>query len=668
MNAAGGNRLLVSSYLTLSSGQKVVCPEKPGELGLQYNEMLNGVAAAEIYERYLNRLTNGAQIVHPYINTIKSANTAPSQPGQLGLLADNLSEYEIPLIFMGNQDLPGTVSRPGVLIAMDSSGKIREGFTDARTYRVSSFSPTYFTTDYSFLYDETASFLRDKSGIIILDLGDLARLDKLYDNLPQEVYTKGKKELLAEIDLFVARLTALAMDQDAALLLVTPFPDKSSLKQGNTLTPVLFYQPGGREGLLTSASTKRTGVVTNLDIGPTILNFFGIPPSHDFIGAALTTHPYPNARAFLENMHEKIMVNYLQRPYLLKTYVILQIILVLAMLLLLLFRHPLLARIYPFVLTLSAGPLFFLLLPLLPSNNFVIRVSILLILASLLLWVFSQKKYTKEYLAALYLLTATLIAADLLLGAPLMKLSLLSYDPISGARYYGLGNEYMGVLLGSGLIGLMLTAEILKNRSPRYSAWHLLALITGFAALLLLAALPRWGTNIGGAVSFAGSLIILCLALYKIRINYKTAALICCSSLVLLFLLFYFDMQRPVEAQTHIGLTARLIRDEGIASLLPIISRKVAMNIKLIHYSLWTRVFLTFLAATVFMFLRPPGLMKKIFADYPYLKAGSIAGISGSLIALSVNDSGIVAAATTMIFVVPVLFYLFTERLLDKKE
>lgn len=665
MNSAGGNRVLPSSYLSISSGTKAVYPEKSGVLGLQKHEDLNGVTAVETYEHYLGTTSNEAQIVIPYFNIIKNANISQSRPG---LLADTLSEYDVPLLFIGNQDLPGAVSRPGVLTAMDSKGRIQEGFVDRRTYVVSSFSPTHYTVNYSFLYETAASFLQGRTGIIILDLGDLARLDNLNENLPAAVYTDSRKKLLEEIDSFLGYLIGLVDQKEAALLVLAPYPDIDNLLQGNMLTPVLFYNHGSVESLLSSTSTKRPGIITNLDIAPTILNFFGCRQTRGFVGSPIKTDVYPGARTYLEIIQNKILANYLQRPFLLKSYVILQIALVLSMLFLIFLRHRLLYWIYPFVLALPAGPLFFLVLPLVPSTSLIARTIVLLAAGSLVIFIFNRRTGALRSLTVLYLLTAAFIAGDLLLGSPLMKSSLLGYDPIAGARYYGLGNEYMGVLLGSGLIGITLLIEILKNHVHRHTTLYSFGFIAVLAGLVVLAASPRWGTNVGGGLAFLGSFIILGLLVYRVRLNCQTLALLGIGSLVFLSLLFYFDLQRPVDVQSHIGLTARLIREEGLASLLPIFSRKVLMNIKLIHYSLWTRVFLTFLAATAFIFSRPPGLMKKIFAEYPYLRAGSIAGICGSFIALVVNDSGIVAAATAMIFVAPTLLYLVTARLLELEE
>jgi len=41
-----------------------------------------------------------------------------------------------------------------------------------------------------------------------------------------------------------------------------------------------------------------------------------------------------------------------------------------------------------------------------------------------------------------------LIVGDIVLGNALMQVSILGYDPIVGARFYGIGNEYMGLLAG----------------------------------------------------------------------------------------------------------------------------------------------------------------------------------------------------------------------------
>ncbi|MGB9802178.1 MAG: hypothetical protein ACPLUI_00005, partial [Desulfofundulus sp.] len=57
-----------------------------------------------------------------------------------------------------------------------------------------------------------------------------------------------------------------------------------------------------------------------------------------------------------------------------------------------------------------------------------------------------------------------MILLDILLGGPLQKTAIMGYDPIVGARFYGIGNEYMGILIGSMIIG----STTLLTRLPQW--------------------------------------------------------------------------------------------------------------------------------------------------------------------------------------------------------
>ena len=55
-------------------------------------------------------------------------------------------------------------------------------------------------------------------------------------------------------------------------------------------------------------------------------------------------------------------------------------------------------------------------------------------------------------LAVCSLFTLVVIVCDLAWGGQLLKESLLSAYPLSGIRYYGIGNEYLGAALGFALM------------------------------------------------------------------------------------------------------------------------------------------------------------------------------------------------------------------------
>src|SRR2546423_13920266 len=66
--------------------------------------------------------------------------------------------------------------------------------------------------------------------------------------------------------------------------------------------------------------------------------------------------------------------------------------------------------------------------------------------------------------------TAAAIMADCLAGQPLMKLALFSFGQLKGIRFYGIGNEYMGTLVGVTLAVAFLTNSRQSADGSRQSA------------------------------------------------------------------------------------------------------------------------------------------------------------------------------------------------------
>lgn len=661
MNTGSANKRLSSAYLSISAGKRAAAPVG-GILAFQVSESHGKQLGGEIYKSFTGHDYQDSQIVFPYIHQFKIINSPDITPGLLG---KTLSRANIPVFLLGNQDLPNSPSRPGVLIGMDGEGKLSNGYIDQSVNQVSSFSPTYLTTNYDFIITKVNNFLENTQGLVIIDFGDLARLDSFTQDISWEHYLSVRKKLLGDIDEAVGKISTISQVNNKSILIISPYPAKSRLDEGLTLTPAILFSKETVPGLLISQSTKRTGIITNLDIGPTIISYMGITEKEGFGGKPLRVVPDTDSISKLNKMDSVFAANYAQRPYILKTYVMLQIISVLGIIILLLLKHRFLQYMRLMLLALQACPLLLILLPLLPSLNIFWRITALLTFLIILTFLLEFLLQPLERLAVLFIFTALCLIGDLYLGAPLMKVSILGYDPISGARYYGIGNEYLGVLLGSSLIGLTLTMEIVRKKYFNHK-YFILAFFLVFLGISYIAAAPQWGTNVGGGISFFFSFIILLLLINQKRLGLKTVSSALVFTLFALGILFIYDLNRPLEAQTHIGLTAQLVREGGLASILPIIRRKLSMNWKLFHYSLWSRVLVTFLASLALFFYRPIGLFSSVFHNLPYLHSGLITGIIGTFIILFVNDSGIVAAATTMIYVAPTLLYLLSLNIHSK--
>jgi hypothetical protein len=148
------------------------------------------------------------------------------------------------------------------------------------------------------------------------------------------------------------------------------------------------------------------------------------------------------------------------------------------------------------------------------------------------------------------------------------------------------------------------------------------------------------------------------LRLAGFRFNRKMVLTVILGTVVVMAGFAAFDLFRPPEAQSHIGRAANLIIHGGVGEMFNIAIRNVEMNLKLIKYTLWSRVFLLSLLALSVLFYRPLGVLRRINEHYPDLTQGFIGVLVGSIVALVFNDSGIVAAATMMIYASATLIYL----------
>ena len=92
------------------------------------------------------------------------------------------------------------------------------------------------------------------------------------------------------------------------------------------------------------------------------------------------------------------------------------------------------------------------------------------------------------------------------------------------------------------------------------------------------------------------------------------------------------------------------------------------MNIKLLKYTIWARVLIISLLTMAVLVFRPVGVARKIKKAHPDMIKGLASGIIGAISALLVNDSGVVAAATAMIFIVLPFILLVCKHLESRKK
>lgn len=646
----GGRYTRENAFMTLSAGRPAVGHDSGGR-AFNVSEKAGGSRAGDIYTARTGKPAPERGIVYLPLQRTLENNRYHKTGAVPGLLGEALKQAGISCAVIGNADIPGEYHREAVSIVMDRWGRVPAGNVSRELLTAG--KSLLWRTDFDRLFRQAVAF--SQTDLLVIDTGDLTRLELVKDDTIPAVWQRERQRALQRIDDFVRRLTGEPVLQDAVLVFVSPQPSRAALKAKNFFVP-LIVRGGGLTGLLTSGTTRRPGIVANTDLTASILGWLhaDIPPQ--VTGRRLQAVPGTRPVETLNALNREAVFVYRTRPPLIKGYVLLQIVVICLALAALLLRRRLLSRLRPVLLALMAVPVSLLLVVLLPAQSFPIYVAGILGLVSVIVLLGNATAGHHELapFVLISFLTAAAILADLLLGAPLMQHSTLGYDAMAGARYYGIGNEYMGVLVGSSVVG----AAALYQWVRRWRRLLLVVSMAFFACTVSVIAAPQLGTNFGGTLASAAAFGSVSLGLAQRRLHYRTLLLGAAVLALAAVSLAVYDLSRPAAVQSHLGRMAGRLVTDGPIVLWDVAVRKINMNLKLIRWTIWSRVFLVFLIALTVLALRPVGILRKIAGRYPYFFRGLAAVVVGSGVALLTNDSGIVAAATMMIFAAAPLLYM----------
>ena len=167
--------------------------------------------------------------------------------------------------------------------------------------------------------------------------------------------------------------------------------------------------------------------------------------------------------------------------------------------------------IKPAIVALSIVPLVYLFSNLLPWSAdwmYIVMVIVLTLLVTLVLMKLTRHNAYQAFVVTLFLTVITL-NIDLMTGSHLIQNSVLGYDPMAGARYYGIGNEYLGILLGR---SIALAGSFYQKYPQR--GW-LLVMSLFFAFHSVLIASPQLGAQSDGMITAPAAFLITLLMLGK---------------------------------------------------------------------------------------------------------------------------------------------------------
>src|SRR5262249_8719366 len=156
------------------------------------------------------------------------------------------------------------------------------------------------------------------------------------------------------------------------------------------------------------------------------------------------------------------------------------------------------------------------------------------------------------------------LIVDLLLGGRAIALSILSDFPLSGMRFYGIGNEYLGLGVAA-LIG----AVTWEGDSKLHIAmpYHALIAIVGILTTLVVGH-PAYGANFGGGLTAAAGFAVAWMLAAGVRLDGRSGVLLLLGLALLGAGMLALDALRPEPARSHMGDLAQRVAAQGPGALL----------------------------------------------------------------------------------------------------
>lgn len=613
-------------------------------------------------------LTPKGGVVHLGIGSLAAANETTEWRARPGALGSLLRDNGVCAAAIGNADVIDRPNRSGAIVAMDENGVVPLGDVSVDLLVEAPQSLEGLATNYDLLKSDFLMFYGE-CDFIVVDFRDTTIADRFGEVATPDMFQAAKLQALDRLGAFLRDILPALDLKKTQLIVVSPSPPSGAISIKETLTPIMALGAGIPRGpsLLTSAATKRPGLVRNTDFAPHVCKFFGIKPAPDFIGSPFEAAPNPAPIPYLMRFFERDA--FVESHVDLLKFAIfwhLAILLVCFLTALRIDAAPKWWRRVLTVLIFFTAPMFlsFLVIAGLPQLNFepAFTLCFLGISAALGLAVGLIPGYQYKLLAlsSLYLVA---LVADQLTGGQLIKNAVLGYYPQNGARFYGLGNEYMGFLIGAPLVAFgVLLDEIKKGRTIVK-----IAMAVVLAGVMIVVGAPFIGANFGGLISVAFGFVCMLLLAQGRKLNWNTVAISLAAVFAVACVFVWVEMAF-LGGESHIGrLYSRIIGGGGAAELFKVVARKFELNVHLLQVSFWSALFVILVAITLSFYYFPIDRARKIFARFNFFRIAYLSALCGSLMAFLVNDSGIVPGATSLILPTAGIF-LFLFNYDEKKK
>ena len=157
---------------------------------------------------------------------------------------------------------------------------------------------------------------------------------------------------------------------------------------------------------------------------------------------------------------------------------------------------------------------------------------------------------------AICLFTLVVLGIDVMTGSRLQLETPFGLSVLEAGRFYGIGNEALGIYGLSGLLAAAWLALVLLRRysSSRRPALLALAVVAVFA--VFASGWPGFGGKVGGTIAMVPCFLLLAMAVAGIRLNWRRVLLAAVSGLALFAVFALISYLVPATGHSDIGVFA----------------------------------------------------------------------------------------------------------------
>jgi len=670
--------------LTISAGAWAV-PSFSAAAAYNTDEAYEVGDAAEAFRRTTGDQVGTNRIVFLGMPITQRINAERSFSAILGTLGATIEGEGGTTAAVGNSDV-GYVTgeqrrvRPAALAAMNEDGLVALGDVSTRLLEEDPSAPFGIETDlkaFRRALTEVDRSTAEKGGpaLVVLDAGDAYRATKFEPQVTPEIAESQRLRALETLD----EVVRLADERfgDGVVMVVSQASGDPATGRTDGLGPIVIAGEGWK-GLVTSNSTQRPGLVTNLDVTASVLDIMGIERPVQVLGNEITLVEAPNSLdariASLKAMNRTAVSVDAVKPRILNTFVIVTVLaLLLAAVLLVRSRYwtPRAVRWWlaalrlALLLVLSVPVSSWLMFswmrwPATPSAAIegLLATVVAVWIGAIILWRLTP---TRVPVAALCLFTAFVLLADQWLGAPASFTNAFGYSPLLAARFYGIGNEAAAMLFGASVVGIALLFD--QWPDSKATKWgKLIGLPLLGVVVIITAAAPFWGANVGVAIWGVVGFGLATVLMNGHHVSARTVFWLFVAVVAVIAAFAAIDLFGGGQ-QTHLARALSSAEQGGLTELWQIVARKAETNARVLTRTNWAYILIATLGFLAFMRWRPQGDFAETLAQNPDFGDAITVSLVAGLVAYFTEDSGIVIPALIVLYVGVGIVWLMLDRL-----